>query len=119
MYYTFESFVAIVGIECTIRWNNIADVNNLKSTTQIIPFVIGVGVAIRALRPFRRVWESIGAYNPDKTVPKRWEYHNLPHYNCQSGDWLAQQVPQRVEHVGEEWILKRGFRRCFEFLCLR
>jgi len=116
MYYTFESFVAIAGIECTIRWNNIADVNNLKSTAQIVPFVIGVGVMVRALRPFRRIWESIGAYKPDKTVPERQECHNLPHYNRQSWNRPAQQVPQRVEHVAEEWILKRAFRKCFEFL---
>jgi len=53
--------VAIAAIERTISWNNISDVNNLTSAAQLIPFVIGVCVCIRAIRPFRRFWESIGA----------------------------------------------------------
>ena len=71
--------MAIAGIESTIRWNNIADVNNLNSAAQIIPFVIGIGVMVRALKPFRWIWKSIGADEPDQADTQQQESHYLPH----------------------------------------
>lgn len=40
----------ILSIELTIIWNGITEVHDIKSTGQLIPFVIGVMSSIRAIQ---------------------------------------------------------------------
>ena len=36
--------ISIIAVELTIRWNHITGVDTLNSTSQILPFVLGVGL---------------------------------------------------------------------------
>ena len=40
---SFTIVWSILAIELTIRWNSITEVNTIKTTGQLIPFVIGIG----------------------------------------------------------------------------
>ena len=46
---TFAPIWSIVGIELTIRWNSVAAINDILSTGQLIPFVMGISASPAAL----------------------------------------------------------------------
>lgn len=46
--------IIVVATELTIRWNRIANVNDVSSAGQLIPYVIGLGVVVRVLHVWRK-----------------------------------------------------------------
>lgn len=45
----FALTYSILAVELTLKWNDITDVNTIKSTGQLIPFVIGVAGLAKVL----------------------------------------------------------------------
>ena len=100
LYYTFEALVTISAVESTIRWNDITGVNSLASSAQLIPFVIGVGVTIRAVTYARWIWKSIGADEPeDCKVPHAGNQHDYP----------PPRPPHRYQHQHEYPLQDNGY----------
>lgn len=50
---------SIAGIELTLKWNHVTDVNNLGSTGQLIPFIIGVASFPPAIWGAFENWEEV------------------------------------------------------------
>ncbi len=86
--------VSVLAVELTLKWNNITGVHSLDSTSQLIPFLFGIGqlcfVVYEGFKnayevDFDRIWYG----QPEMS------YHNAP------GKWTKSPLtadPQTITH---------------------
>ena len=56
--------VNVAAIEFSISWNDLGDVNSMKSAGQLIPFVVGIMILLRVIWKYQ--WQSDGESGQDE-----------------------------------------------------
>ena len=59
---------SILAIELMLKWNNVSNVYTLKSTGQLIPFVISMAGLLKVFRDVRNKYQ-VGAHSAPLTLP--------------------------------------------------